>query len=63
VYVSEHGTGVGIRSKYWNVPIPNEALAKRVAELIQYAYKSGVEDNQRAMKKALGIHDHWSSSI
>ncbi len=62
-FVSEHGTYAGVRSKYWNIPMPNEAIAKRVAEIIQLAYKSGIEDNQNAIRKALGIHDHWSTSI
>ncbi len=54
-FVSEHGTGAGIRSKYWTIPMPSEAVAKRVAEIIQLAYRSGIEDNQQAMRKALGI--------
>jgi hypothetical protein len=54
-YVSEHGTGAGVRSKYWNIPMPNEGVAKRVAELIQFAYYRGVSDNQDVIKKGLGI--------
>ena len=54
-FVSEHGTGAGIRSLYWTIPMPNEAVAKRVAEIVRFAYESGVEDNQNAIKKALGL--------
>ncbi len=54
-YVSEHGTGAGVRSKYWNIPMPNEGVAKCVAELIQFAYYRGVSDNQDVIKKGLGI--------
>ena len=54
-YVSEHGTGAGVRSKYWNIQMPSVAVAVRVAEIIQMAYKSGVEDNQHKIQKALGI--------
>jgi len=57
VYVSEHGTGAGVRSKYWNIPMPNEGVANRVAEIINAAYRFGVEDNQNAMRKALGLPD------
>lgn len=55
-YVSEHGAGAGIRSKCWNIQMPNVAVAVRVAEIIQMAYKSGVEDNQKTVRKALGIN-------
>lgn len=54
-YVSEHGTGWGVRSKYFNVPAKNEAVAKRIAELIQLSYKTGREDLQSEIKQALGI--------
>jgi hypothetical protein len=56
-YVSEHGTGAGVHSKYWNIPMPNEGVAKRVAELIRFAYYRGVSDNQDAIKKVLGIKE------
>ena len=52
---SEHGTGWSVTSLYWNLPMPNEAVAKRVAEIIQLAYKSGVEDNQKEIRKAIGV--------
>jgi hypothetical protein len=55
-YVSEHGTGCGVRSKYWNIPAQNEGVANRIVELIQYAYKAGREDTQDEIKKALGIN-------
>ncbi len=54
-FVSEHGTGWGVRSKYFNVPAQNEAVANRIAELIQLAYKAGQEDTQNEIKKALGL--------
>jgi hypothetical protein len=54
-YVSEHGTGWGVRSKYFNIPAKNEAVANRIAELIRMAYIAGREDAQDEMKKALGI--------
>lgn len=59
VYTSEHGTGTGIRSKYWNIDMPNEVVANRVAEIIRLAYKSGIEDNQNEMKRALGLSETW----
>jgi hypothetical protein len=52
---SEHGTGWGVRSKYFNVPAQNEGVANRIAELIQMAYIAGREDLQDEMKKALGL--------
>lgn len=55
-FSSEHGTGWGVRSKYWNIPAQNEGIANRIAELIQYAYKAGREDTQDEIKKALGIN-------
>lgn len=55
-YVSEHGTGWGVRSKYWNIPAQNEGIANSIAELIQNAYNAGREDTQDEIKKALGIH-------
>ena len=55
VFVSEHGTGWGVRSKYFNVPAQNEGVANRIAELIQMAYIAGREDLQDEMKKALGL--------
>jgi hypothetical protein len=54
-YVSEHGTGAGVHSNYWNIPMPNEGVAKRVVELIRLAHDRGVSDNQNTIKKALGI--------
>jgi hypothetical protein len=54
-YVSEHGTGWGVRSKYFNVPAQNEGVANRIAELIQLAYMAGREDTQNEIKKALGM--------
>lgn len=54
-FVSEHGTGWGVRSKYFNVPAQNEGVANRIAELIQMAYIAGREDLQDEMKKALGL--------
>ncbi len=60
-YLSEHGTGAGIRSKYWAISMPNEAVANRVAEIIRAAYQSGVEDNQEAMRKALGLSEFKQS--
>lgn len=54
-YMSEHGTGAGIRSKYWNIPCTNEGTAKRLAEIIQMAYQAGIADNQKAIKEVLGI--------
>lgn len=55
-YVSEHGTGWGIRSKYWNIPAQNEGIANRIAEIIRCAYKAGREDAQDEIKKVLGIN-------
>lgn len=54
-FVSEHGTGWGVRSRYFNLPAQNEAVAHRIAELIQLAYKAGREDVQNEIKKALGL--------
>lgn len=54
-FVSEHGTGWGVRSWYWTIPAQNEGVANRIAELIQLAYKAGREDAQDEMKKALGL--------
>lgn len=54
-FVSEHGTGWGVASRYWNVPAQNEAVANRIAELIRMAYIAGREDAQDEMKKALGL--------
>jgi hypothetical protein len=54
-FQSEHGTGWGVRSMYWNIPAQNEGVANRIAELIQLAYKTGREDLQDEMKKALGL--------
>lgn len=54
-FQSEHGTGWGVRSKYWNIPAQNEGVANRIAELIQHAYKAGREDAQNEMKKGLGL--------
>lgn len=54
-FQSEHGTGWGVRSKYWNVPAQNEGVANRIAVLIQCAYRAGREDVQDEMKKALGL--------
>lgn len=36
-------------------PDQNEAVAHRIAELIQLAYKAGREDVQNEIKKALGL--------
>jgi hypothetical protein len=55
VFRSEHGTGWGVRSKYFNVPAQNENVARRIAELFQLAYKAGREDIQRDIKKALEL--------
>lgn len=52
---SEHGTGWSVCSRYWNVLMPNQAVAERVAELIRGAYQSGREDVQNEMKNVLGI--------
>jgi hypothetical protein len=52
-YVSEHGTGCGVRSKYWNIPAQNEADAQKIAEVVQNAYKAGRADVQQQIKKAL----------
>ncbi len=54
-YVSEHGTGWGVRSKYWNIPAQNEGVANRIAEIIQLAYIAGREDTQDEIKQALGL--------
>lgn len=54
-FVSEHGTGWGVRSKYWNIPATNEGTAKRFAEIIQAAYRAGREDVQSEIKDVLGI--------
>lgn len=54
-FVSEHGTGWGVRSYHWNIPAQNEGVANRIAELIQLAYKAGRVDAQDEMKKALGL--------
>ena len=54
-FESEHGTGWGVRSKYWNFPAQNEAVADRIATLIRLAYKAGREDMQDEIKKALGL--------
>jgi hypothetical protein len=54
-YVSEYGTGWGVRSKYFNVPAQNEAVAKRIAELIQLSYHAGREELQAEIKQTLGI--------
>ncbi len=56
-YVSAHGTGWGVASRYWNIPAQNEAVANRIAELIQLAYKAGREDTQNEIKKALGMQN------
>jgi hypothetical protein len=55
-YVSEHGTGWGVRSKYWNIPAQNEGIANRIAEIIRCAYKAGRKDTQDEIKKTLGIN-------
>jgi hypothetical protein len=55
-FESEHGTGWGVRSMYWNIPAHmNEGMANRIAVLIQCAYRAGREDLQDEMKKALGL--------
>lgn len=54
-FVSEHGTGWGVRSKYWTIPAQNEGVANRIVEIIQGAYRAGREDVQDEMKKALGL--------
>lgn len=54
-YSSEHGTGWGVRSRYWTVSAENEGVANRIAQLIQLAYQAGREDTQNEMKKALGL--------
>jgi hypothetical protein len=59
---SEHGTGWSVTSLYWNLPMPNEAVARRVAEIIRLAYQAGITENQNAMRKALGIPEHWSAT-
>lgn len=52
---SEHGTGWSVVSKYWNIPCTNEGTAKRIAEIIRFAYHRGVSDNQNMIKKVMGI--------
>ena len=55
---SEHGTGWSVTSQYWNLPMPNEGVANRVAEVIRYAYLAGQRYTQNEIKKVLGIpHD------
>ena len=52
-YVSEHGTGAGVRSKYWNIPCTNESAAKKLAVIIRAAYKCGREDIQSEFRKLI----------
>lgn len=52
-FKSEHGTGWGVRSKYWTITATNEGTANRIAELIHAAYRAGREDVQNEIKKAL----------
>lgn len=52
---SEHGTGWSVVSKYWNIPCTNEGTAKRIAEIIQGAYKSGREDVASELREILNV--------
>ena len=54
-YGSEHGTGWGVRSKYWVIPCTNEGTAKRLAEIIRTAYKSGREDVTSELREILNV--------
>ena len=54
-YGSEHGTGWGVRSKYWAIPCTNEGTAKRLAEIIRTAYKSGREDVASELREILNV--------
>lgn len=54
-YGSEHGTGWGVRSKYWTIPCTNEGTAKRLAEIIRAAYKSGREDVASELREILNV--------
>ncbi len=44
-----------VYSMYWTIPMPNEGVARRVAEIIGFAYRAGKINNQNEIKKALGI--------
>jgi hypothetical protein len=52
---SEHGTGWSVCSMYWNIMMPNQGVAERVAELIRMSYFAGQRDAQNEIKKVLGI--------
>jgi hypothetical protein len=54
-YESANRTGWWVGSKYFCVPAKNEAVAKRIAELIQLSYSAGREDLQAELKQVLGI--------
>ena len=46
-----------ISSKYWTVDVPSRPAGMRIVEIIQAAYRNGMQDNQKAIKQVLGIND------
>lgn len=49
--------GWSVASKFWSFETKTKTAAIRAVEVIQAAYRNGMQDNQKSIKQVLGIYD------